>query len=64
MRTPHDPARVRQLAEEGSVEEAVLRAWTDPGAHPAWHARAQREVRNAMPVLAAALDRMERERVQ
>lgn len=39
-------------------EEAVVRAWTDPGKHPSWHHRMQQVVFKQMPVLARALDRL------
>lgn len=32
------------------------RAWTEPGPHPRFHARAQQRVRELMPELAEALD--------
>lgn len=41
-----------------SASDAVARAWTTPGANPEWHKKAQQEVRDAMPVLARALDRL------
>lgn len=42
--------------------EAVAAAWANPGPHPAYHRRMQAEVRQSMPVLARALDRLARER--
>jgi len=39
--------------------EAARRAWTHYGVRPVWHLLAQETVRNAMPVLARALDRLE-----
>lgn len=62
LRTPADPQHVAHLATQGSPSEAVLEAWINPGPVPAWHRAAQQEVRDAMPVLAAALDRMAAER--
>lgn len=38
--------------------EAVIMAWSEPGAFPRWHIKMQDEVRTKMPVLARALDRM------
>ena len=58
MRTPRDPGAVARLAGAGRPVDAVLAAWTDPGRAPEWHARARGEVRQTMPVLAAALDRL------
>lgn len=38
--------------------EAVILAWSEAGNNPLWHEIQQDEVRNKMPVLARALDRM------
>jgi hypothetical protein len=38
--------------------DAVIKAWTEPGPHPAWHEETKRVVRDAMPLLARALDRL------
>jgi hypothetical protein len=43
------------------AEEAVVRAWADPGDRGGWHERARDEVRETMPLLARALDRMARQ---
>lgn len=43
-------------------EEAVSLAWTLPGVHPRYHAEQQQIVRERMPLLARALDRMAEER--
>lgn len=43
-------------------EEAARQAWNEPGANYYYHHVIKRNVRNQMPVLARALDRMERER--
>ena len=37
---------------------AVVKAWTEPGVNRRYHERMKQEVRNAMPLLGAALDRM------
>jgi hypothetical protein len=37
---------------------AVTLAWSEPGDFPRWHQKMQDEVRQQMPVLARALDRM------
>ena len=42
--------------------DAVTAAWTRPGPNPEYHRRMQAEVRQSMPVLARALDRLARER--
>ncbi len=57
MKTPTTDAGLRRFDNVDPVD-AVVRAWTTPGRMPAWHARAQRVVRSAMPVLARALDRL------
>lgn len=42
-------------------EEAILLAWTVAGGHPRYHAEQQQIVRERMPLLARALDRMAEE---
>jgi hypothetical protein len=41
--------------------EAAIKAWTNPGPSPYWHARMQDKVRGHMPLLARALDRLAEE---
>jgi len=55
--TPTTPDGLRQLDELPAVE-AVLRAWTDAGSQPQWHEQCKDELRDAMPLLARALDRL------
>ena len=55
LRTPVNNLR---LFDHMPVVEAVVEAWTNEGAMPAWHRAAQNQVRSAMPLLARALDRM------
>lgn len=43
-------------------EEALVRAWTTPGSHPRWNEARKQEVRDGMPLLARALDRLVNER--
>ena len=38
--------------------EAILAAWNTPGPEPIWHEEAKRLVRNLMPVMARAIDRL------
>lgn len=38
-------------------EQAIIRAWTEGEPSPRWHALAVRDVHNAMPLLARAIDR-------
>jgi hypothetical protein len=59
--TPVTPAGLRSLDHLGPLD-AVVRAWTDPGPHPQWHRKMQAEVRDSMPLLARALDRLTAER--
>jgi hypothetical protein len=44
-----------------SPEEAAKAAWKNPGRYPSWHTAAQRQVEAAMPLLARALKRLEKE---
>ena len=44
-------------------EEAVAAAWTIMGRNPNYHVKKMAEVRNAMPLLARALDRLAKEYV-
>lgn len=37
---------------------AVALCWSEPGDNPRWHRKMQEEVRDRMPVLARALDRL------
>lgn len=52
------------LEEYDSLDpiDALIKAWTVPGKHPAWHYRMQQVVRANMPVLARAIDRLVQER--
>lgn len=40
------------------AEEAVLAAWQNSGVNPVWHYRMQQIMRQQMPVLTRALDRL------
>lgn len=42
-------------------EEAVIAAWVNTGPNPQWHRRCQDVVRQQMPLLARALDRLAEE---
>lgn len=46
-----------EIFDELHPLEAVLRAWTEEGVDPKWHREKQRQVSEAMPVLARALQR-------
>lgn len=37
--------------------EAIRKAWREPGINPKWHRASKQVVRDAMPLLARALDR-------
>lgn len=41
--------------------DAVIESWRNAGPRPAWHEARKREVRDAMPLLARALDRLAQE---
>jgi hypothetical protein len=55
--TPTTAQGLRQYDRFPAAEAAVL-AWDNPGPRPAWHRAMKEEVRNAMPLLARALDRL------
>lgn len=57
--TPRTPEGLRSL-DHLEPADAVLRAWIDPGPHPEWHERTRAELHLAMPLLARALERLER----
>jgi hypothetical protein len=61
MKTPYTDKGLIQYDHLTPVE-AVAKAWTEPGPHPAWHEETKRAVRDAMPLLARALDRLTTER--
>lgn len=56
-KTPVTESGLTQF-DELDPKEAVLQAWTDAGNHPAYHQLMQRRLREEMPVLARALDRL------
>lgn len=56
MKTPVTEAGLRQY-DHLPFGDAAFAAWSNPGNNPAAHARAKEVVRNAMPLLARALDR-------
>ena len=57
MDTPTTAAGMRALDHLNPVD-AVVAAWTAPGAHPGWHQQAINQVRRTMPILARHLDRL------
>ena len=59
-RWPYTPttARGRTALDSLPPEEALARAWSEPGNNPRWHRLCQQVVRDCMPVLARALDRL------
>jgi hypothetical protein len=61
IKTPTRDGEALRLAMTGTSIEAVIAAWNEPGPHPDWHERAKSQVRDAMPVLALALDRLARD---
>ena len=60
MRTPVTPGGLRKY-DHLPPAEAAVRAWTTPGTHPEWDYRCKQETREALPLLARALDRLARE---
>ena len=59
-RTPVSPAKLRRY-DHLPAAEAASRAWAKPGVNPEWHREMRQRVRDAMPLLARALDRLERD---
>lgn len=55
--TPVTEEGLKQFDDLLPVYAAVL-AWTDPGANERWHNKMKNDVREKMPLLARALDRM------
>lgn len=58
MKTPTTPGGLATY-DHIHPELAVRLAWTNPGMNPEWHEKAKQAVRDAMPLLARALDRMD-----
>lgn len=55
-KTPTTPNGFRQYDELPPLE-AIRKAWREPGINPKWHRASKQVVRDAMPLLARALDR-------
>jgi len=60
MKTPYSEEGLRKL-DTLPAADAVLLAWVMAGRVPAYHAQAQDLVRETMPVLGRALDRLAEE---
>lgn len=60
MSTPHTPDGLKKFDHLSPVE-AVRRAWADEGRVPWWHRFHRRDLHNRMPLLARALDRLEKD---
>lgn len=58
MHTPHVPEALRMYDHLPPIE-AILRAWTQGGPYPEWHAKMRAQVHALMPVLAHNLERLE-----
>lgn len=58
---PDAPEPYRSL-EDLDAADAVVAAWTDGGVTMGWHRAAVADVRDTMPALAAALDRLAAQR--
>lgn len=52
-----DPDNIKKY-DHLPAEQAIIRAWTEGEPSPRWHALAIRDVHNAMPLLARAVDRL------
>lgn len=52
-----DP-RILEKYDHLPPEQAIIRAWTDGDPSPRWHGLAMRDVHNAMPLLARAVERL------
>lgn len=57
MGTPTTPEGLRRH-DHLNPAEAVVRSWTDPGRNPLYHGQMVARVRECMPLLARALDRL------
>ena len=57
MKTPYTDQGLVQYDEMEPIE-AVVAAWTQMGRNPKWHLNTQNFVRESMPLLARALDRL------
>lgn len=55
--TPITDAALIQYDDLAAIE-AVVQAWTAPGPHRGYHAAAAEDVRERMPLLGRALDRL------
>jgi len=56
MKTPTTPEGLKKF-DHLMPMDAILLAWNDPGSNPEWHAAAQKQVADVMPLLARALNR-------
>ena len=59
-RTPVTAAGLRKY-DHLPPAEAVLKAWNTAGSHPVWDEARKREMREQLPLVARALDRMAKE---
>lgn len=57
MKMPVTRKGLRQYDNMPAIE-AVAKAWNVPGRHPRAHEQAKREVKDAMPLLYRALERL------
>ena len=55
--TPYTRSGIKKYDNDPAVQ-AVINAWTIPGHNSYWHEKMKRNVREQMPVLARALDRL------
>lgn len=57
MKTPVTPSALEKY-DRWPAADAVRLAWGEAGPRTAWHAAAKAQVRECMPLLARALDRL------
>jgi len=60
MITPTTPAGLQKYDHQDAVQ-AAINAWMNPGPYGEWHEMMKVNVRQGMPLLARALDRLSRE---
>ena len=60
MKTPTSPDALAKY-DSMPAKDAVLAAWSTPGNNPGWHRMHRRKLHEEMPLLARALDRLEKE---
>lgn len=57
MKTPINISRI-EIYDHLSPQEAVVAAWTKAGNNECWHRQCKVQLRNSMPLLARAIERL------